>query len=255
MTKTRRHKLVWMLILVASPALAWQPQIHPNRRQAIQTILAGCVAAPRTVSAAAVDEFVPYSVAPFSFEIPKSWKVTVKPSPGKPKDGKVFSALDSETGAVLTVVQEQICSRTDYALNEKKCDLVGGDGSGSSVFAEATFDQDVTKLLRRYNDRDNVVIEGYPYSVIQGTTALDRVERDALPGSFQAFITSSIPTGGTYLGKDAREQPYATTRTVQSRVRVVDNDRVMSVWLSAPTDEWRKPLVGTQLLQVWGSIQ
>lgn len=202
------------------------------------------IIAPQIAQAAGEEEFVPYSVAPFSFEIPKSWNVIVKPG-SNPKDGKLFSALDFGTGAVVTVVQEQICSRADYALNEKKqCDIVEGE---TPPFGSSTFSKDVTKLLRRHDDRDN--------AALQGTTQLDQVEA-ITDATFKTFATTTIPTGGTYQDRMGLDQPYVITRTVQSQV-VVDkeNNRVLSLWLSAPTDEWRKPVVGTKLLQVWASVK
>ena len=87
---------------------------------------------------------------------------------------------------------------------------------------------------------------------------LDRVEKLGSKGSrsFNVFASTSLPTGGTYQDRMGLDQPYMITRTVQSQVRVdeYNNERILSLWLSAPSDEWRKPLVGTKLLQVWASI-
>lgn len=267
-TRACRRKCCFAVILIltvgtAMIAMAWQqqqPKIHPNRRQAIQESIlkavgGGLVVAtwhPNAAMAASGDnnnnnEFVAFDVNPFKFEIPKSWNVIVKPNPKKPpKDGKIFSALDFGTGAVLTVVQEQVCSKTDYALMEKQCDLVAG---GTTIFNKETFSKDVTKLLRRHDDRDNVAL--------QGTTALDRVDmdNDDEAKKFNVFATTSIPTGGTYKDQIGLDQPYMISRLVQGQVRLVDNDRIFSLWLSAPSDEWRKPVDGTRLLQVWASVE
>jgi hypothetical protein len=245
--------LIPPLLLLASFLLvtrALQPVASSSRRQVLERftapgLLSLCtiIASPEIASAAAEEEFVSMAVAPFSFEIPKSWKVIVKPN-STPKDGKLFSALDLGTGAVLTIVQEQICSRAEYALNDKQCDLVAGE---SPTFGPETFSKDVTKLLRRHDDRDNVAL--------QGISTLDRVQVQS-GETFQVFSTTTIPTGGTYQDRMGLDQPYVLTRTVQSQVRV-DNpsSRVYSLWLSAPTDEWRKPIVGTRILQVWTSVK
>lgn len=250
-------------------AMAWQPASPPpprppklsERRHVLNSLIAvaGSVSgfssfSTCTNAAGATDEFVSYEVSPFSFDLPNSgWKALVKPN--NPKGPKMFAALDFNTGAALTVVEEQACSPAQYATttsgsssSAQRCDLLLPSGQGELLFSDTSLSKDVSKLLIRYDDRDNVALEGI--------TVLDSVQ--PIPSgkntSFDLVATTTIPTGGTYQDTLGLDRPYTILRKVEARV-VCLGDRILSLWLSAPVDEWRKPVTGAKLLQILASVQ
>lgn len=258
--------------------------IPSNRReiiqQSIKSVAGACVAAswmsspmmrPSVANAATestnvattTGDFVSYTVDPFTFELPKSWKVIVNKRPSAATDGttkkkatggKIFSAIDFSTGAVVTVVEEKICSPAEYASDNVQCDIVASNGGTTADVlpfssSTTTLSKDLSKLLIRHDDRDNVAL--------QGTTALDSVEAaKTKASSWDVFATTTIPTGGTYRDGMGIDQPSMMTRTVQTKVVKSDDNpnMVMSLWLTAPSDEWGKPATGMKLRQSWKSI-
>lgn len=248
-------------------ATALQPTSTPNhspskmleeRRQVLQNLVttAGSAAIGLvgfSPPAKAADEsFIDYHVPPFSFELPKSgWKVLVKPNNSKITGPKIFSALDFNTGAVLTVVEEKPCAPAQFAgvtggAAKQRCDMLLPSVEDKILFSETTLSKDISKLLVRYDDRDN--------AALQGTTSLDSIEAKNYSKSLDLVATTTIPTGGTYKDTLGLDRPYTILRKVQARV-VILNDIVFSLWLSAPMDEWRKPVTGARLLQIWASVE
>ena len=250
-------------------------------QQGITSVAGACIAAtswgssPSATNAATestnaatnTGDFVSYTVEPFTFELPKSWKVIVNKKPNaatdgiakkKATDGKLFSAMDFSTGAVVTVVEEKICSPVEYASNNVQCDIVASNGGTADALpfssSITSLSKDFSKLLIRHDDRDN--------AALQGTTALDSVEtvessiKTTKASSWDVFATTTIPTGGTYRDGMGFDQPSMMTRTVQTKVVKSDDNSnsVMSLWLTAPTDEWGKPATGMKLRQSWKSI-
>lgn len=220
-------------------------------------------------------DFVSYTVEPFVFELPKSWKVIVnkKPSSAEPtsgankkkSDGKIFSAIDFSTGAVVTIVEERTCSPAEYAADIQQCDIVvssssntntnGGPPAALPFSSPTTLSKDMTKLLIRHDDRDN--------AALQGTTALESVtevttidKKNSKVASWDVVAVTSISIGGTYTDTMGLEQPNILTRTVQTKVLKFDSDpnRIISMWVTAPTEDWGKPVSGMKLRQTWKSI-
>jgi len=213
---------------------------------------------------AAVEETIAYTVDPFSFELPKSWKVIVNKTPGakadfflgaasSANDGKVFSALDFGTGAVLTVVHEQICTPAEYAASDdKQCDILAAANSAMPFSSPDILSKDVSKLLIRHDDRDN--------AVLQGTTVLESVEAVSNSNknsqAWNVFATTNLPTGGTYRDTMGLDQPAMLARKVQTKVIKFDNDpnHIITLWYTVPIDDWNKPTTGLKLREIWKSI-
>merc|ERR1712157_334374 len=122
---------------------------------------------------------IEYFINNFSVTIPSNWLVTIKPTNisttsnkmTTKNNSKLFSAIDIQSGSVITVVKEQACNVQEYAQSMKACDIVltttptnsfGDDGKSNkiSLFSEETIEKDVSKLLIRYDDRDNAVLQG-----------------------------------------------------------------------------------------------
>ena len=265
-----------------------QPQYGPtncalNRRQVLQqsisstAVAAGWISSyqvvlPPSVTNAATesittttDDFVSYTVDLFTFELPKSWKVIVNKKSSaatdtqpkqKKTDGKLFSAIDFATGAVVTVVEEQICSPAEYAVDIKKCDIVastGGEAATMPFSSSSTLSKDISKLLIRHDDRDNAALQGI--TALESVEAADNDSRTKV-SSWNVFATTNIPAGGTYKDGMGADQPNMIARRVQTKVVKEDDNpqRVVSLWLTAPTDDWGKPATGLKLRQSWKCI-
>lgn len=129
----------------------------------------------------AKEKVVEYTVLDFRVALPANWKVITKyDEKGKPPSTPtLFSAIDFNSGAVISVVKEEACSVSDYAKSSfetskdktksKKCDFVlrPSDAEGSTsqgqtqnLFSIETYEKDASKLLIRHDDRDNAVLRG-----------------------------------------------------------------------------------------------
>lgn len=197
----------------------------------------------------------------FAFGIPSTWNIITKPSPDKKTQKKVptlFSAIDFQSGSVLTVVQEQACNVREYAQSdENTCDFVmppaSPDGRTTALFSEDTLSKDLTKLLIRHDDRDN--------AVLQGTSRLDSYHVDDTNKRVATLLAiTTLPSGGTYTDGMGIVRPGTIERNVRATAIVVGDGgdgktQVLSLWLSAPADEWQKPVMGTKLGQIWKSVE
>lgn len=184
--------------------------------------------------------------------LPSSWKIITKPNTNTPNKKNstptLFSAIDFQSGSVLSVVQERACNVREYAQSTTTCDLVLRDDV-AKMFAEETA-KDVAKLLIRHDERDN--------AALQGTSSL--IEYIPLPGGgggVELLARTTIPSGGTYTDTMGLEQLNTIDRKVKAKALVVvegDTTHILSVWLSAPLDEWNKPVMGTQLNDIWKGV-
>uniref|UniRef100_A0A7S1ZIT9 Uncharacterized protein n=1 Tax=Ditylum brightwellii TaxID=49249 RepID=A0A7S1ZIT9_9STRA len=85
-----------------------------------------------------------------------------------------------------------------------------------------------------------------------------------------------MPSGGTYRDSMGIYRPSTIDRNVKAKAVVVNDDnrndsttttapsseslgaagtRILSLWLSAPSDEWQKPVMGIKLNQIWSSVK
>jgi hypothetical protein len=186
----------------------------------------------------------------------------------------MFSAIDLQSGSVITVIQEQACNMKEYAQSQKTCDLLlpsAGPNDGNTgkqlLFSGETVAKDVSKLLIRHDDRDN--------AVLLGTTKLDSYKLQVNPSSkndvLDLIATTTIPSGGTYRDTMGIDRPNTIDRRVKAKAVVVTNGKgdgdggaapgvttrtsILSIWLSAPLDEWQKPVMGTKLANIWDSVK
>lgn len=200
---------------------------------------------------------VTVEVEDFSFSIPSNWKIITKPPSSNEKITKkkpmqtLFSAIDFQSGSVLTVVQEQACNVQEYAQSQNACDVVLP--SGKVLFSEETLPKDLSKLIIRHDDRDN--------AALQGTTKLNSYQ---LEGANQNIVnvvaTTTIPSGGAYRDTMGIDRLSTIDRDVRAKVVVLDQSsqgkgtRILSLWLSAPSDEWQKPIMGFKLNEIWKNV-
>jgi len=245
----------------------------------VNAVAAAAAPPPAAAAAAAANGDISYTVEPFVFTLPKSWNVIVKNNKNNEKkklDGKLFSAIDFSTGAVLTVVEEQICSPVEYAANVKQCDMVatissgGRDGIGKETTlpfsSPETLSRDISKLLIRHDDRDNAALQGSTRLESVDTVTIDSRSSSSSrrssssssnrASSWNVYATTNIPTGGTYTYGMGLDQPNMLARTVQTKVVKTDENpyRVISLWLTAATDDWNKPTTGLKLREIWKSV-
>lgn len=203
----------------------------------------------------------------FAFGIPSTWKIITKPSPLMDKKTQkkiptLFSAIDFQSGSVLTVVQEQACNVREYAQSdENTCDFVLPPSSpdeettvpGASPALMEWRSKDLSKLLIRHDDRDN--------AILQGTSRLDSYSvGDKNKHVATLSATTTLPSGGTYTDGMGIDRPNTIDRNVMAKsIIVVDGGdgktKMLSLWLSAPADEWQKPVMGTKLRQIWKSVK
>eukprot|EP00554_Chaetoceros_debilis_P003056 CAMPEP_0194086224 /NCGR_PEP_ID=MMETSP0149-20130528/20294_1 /TAXON_ID=122233 /ORGANISM="Chaetoceros debilis, Strain MM31A-1" /LENGTH=235 /DNA_ID=CAMNT_0038769271 /DNA_START=249 /DNA_END=956 /DNA_ORIENTATION=+ len=200
---------------------------------------------------------VTVEVEDFSFSIPSNWKVFTKPPSSNEKMTKkkpmqtLFSAIDFQSGSVLTVVQEQACNVQEYAQSQNICDVVLP--SGKVLFSEETLPKDLSKLIIRHDDRDN--------TALQGTTKLNSYQLEGVNQNIVNVVaTTTLPSGGTYRDTMGIDRLSTIDRDVKAKVVVLDQSsegkgtRILSLWLSAPSDEWQKPIMGFKLNEIWKNV-
>mmetsp|Transcript_28113 Transcript_28113/g.64335 ORF Transcript_28113/g.64335 Transcript_28113/m.64335 type:complete len:289 (-) Transcript_28113:103-969(-) len=242
-----------------------------DRRSAILIgcVITGSLISPQKARAANDSEKNDFIVDGFKFSIPSNWKVTSKPqmdasntdnkSKSEQKNPKLFSAIDFQSGSVITVVRERACNAQEFAQSADSCDVL--IPSGHMIFSDDTIAKDISKLLLRHDDRDN--------AVLQGTTRLDSYEYQSNSNTLDVGATTTLPSVGTYrdsLGID-RQNTLDRKLKAKSLLQVSPKNeneeksleyqapRILTLWLSAPVDEWQKPVMGTKLNQVWESIK
>ena len=265
--------LVSVLILNLASFLGFADGFSVDRRSVISIVgstATGILFAPPEDALATTSETVKskpevsdYIIDDFTVSIPSNWKVTIKPpvdsNTNKSKRGqnpKLFSAIDLQSGGVITVVREQACNAQEYAQSMNSCNIVLPD---NLIFSENTIAKDISKLLIRHDDRDN--------TALQGTTKLDSYDLNR--NVLDLTATTTLPSGGVYRDTMGIDRPNTIDRRLKAKALVTvaptsANDEqksigqstsVLTLWLSAPSDEWQKPVMGTKLNEVWDSIK
>lgn len=193
--------------------------------------------------AATAPETVTYEsdVDNFSVSIPSSWKIITRNKEGQ--SGQLFSAIDLQSGSVVNVVRERPCEMKKYIDEPTQCDLFV---PATGLPSEETIQKDVSKLLIRYDERDNAALDG--------VTRLDSFTGNQKSGLEVTAITT-IPTGGTFRDGMGLDQPITLNRIGKAHVVVQANGSLVSIWVSSPEDEWQKPVSGIRLQKVYDSIK
>ena len=192
---------------------------------------------------AAKEKMVEYIVQDFTVALPANWKVITKYDEKAVKKlsstPTLFSAIDFNSGAVISIVKEEGCSINEYAKSafetsknkktgpaKKTCNFVLKNEEG--VFSAETFKKDASKLLIRHDDRDNAVFRGVStieesnlvgepssYSASSKTTSSTW---DSYASSLlELRATTTIPTSGTYRDTMGLEQPNTIDRKVLAK--------------------------------------
>mmetsp|Transcript_3868 Transcript_3868/g.8133 ORF Transcript_3868/g.8133 Transcript_3868/m.8133 type:complete len:297 (-) Transcript_3868:342-1232(-) len=189
----------------------------------------------------------------FFVSVPTAYKVIVnKIKPDAPASGKLFSALDLKSGTAITVYRENACPIDLYASQPKLCDvaLPSGSDADGALLSEQTVQKDATRMLRRYDDRDN--------AVLGGASTLESVERMSDGGIFM-IANTVLPTGGAYRDEMGITRESTITRVVRARVALQTDGSgarsLLGVWVNSPEDEWRKPAAGIALRRVVESMR
>lgn len=231
--------------------------VIPVTAAAIGTVLS----LPTPASAAQQPENTDVSVRDFFVSLPSNWKIvtkTVPPEKVKPGQATLFSAIDFKSGSVLTVVQEKACDTQRYAQSQNTCDVVLPPTG--VLFSEDSLTKDVTKLIVRHDDRDN--------TALGGTSVVNSFVRDSREDVVVVDLvaTTTLPSGGVVRDTMGIDRLATFDRNVKAKVAVVADGGgvnegtaagavILSIWLSAPSDEWQKPVMGTKLNQIWGSVK
>ena len=151
--------LVSVLILNLSSFLGFADGFSVDRRSVISIVgstATGILFAPpedalaiTTETGKSKPEVYDYIIDDFTVSIPSNWKVTSKPpvdsNTNKSKRGqnpKLFSAIDFQSGGVITVVREQACNAQEYAQSINSCNIVLP--SDNLIFSENTIDKDIS---------------------------------------------------------------------------------------------------------------
>jgi hypothetical protein len=177
----------------------------------------------------------------FSLSVPSSWTVVTKNKDGQ--SGQLFAAIDLKSGSVVNVVRERPCEMKLYIDEPKQCDLFIPP---TGLLSDETFQRDVSKLVVRYDERDNAVLDG--------VTRIDSFSRTK-KGGIEIEAVTTIPTGGTYRDGMGLDQPNTLDRIAKGHAVVQANGSLVSIWLSAPSDEWNKPVSGIRLRKIYESIK
>jgi len=205
----------------------------------------------------------------YSFTIPSSWTITSS-SKNNNDNGLLFSSIDLQGGATLTVVREQACSPKQYFEQPKVCDL-SLTAQGSPPFAdEAVWNKDAEKLLARRDDREQTnKILGAPPSILESITSLPNNNNTMIEIVAKTEIPTGAPPKKDVLGRITQDTiiriAKARVAVLQTTTTSTNNDNndnntttatsLVSIWLNAPLDEWQKPVSGIRLQQVLQSIQ
>eukprot|EP00957_Ditylum_brightwellii_P157157 11961491-Ditylum_brightwellii.AAC.1 len=134
----------------------------------------------------------------FTFTLPSDWKIITKPANDEKKKSKqttIFSAIDFQSGSVLTIVQEKACNVQEYAQSQNTCDVILSPGK--DLMSGENLPRDISKLIIRHDDRDN--------TALQGTTTLNSYQMTTTAQGDQnnsnildLIATTTMPSGGTY---------------------------------------------------------
>eukprot|EP00555_Chaetoceros_dichaeta_P007913 CAMPEP_0198264956 /NCGR_PEP_ID=MMETSP1447-20131203/19070_1 /TAXON_ID=420782 /ORGANISM="Chaetoceros dichaeta, Strain CCMP1751" /LENGTH=234 /DNA_ID=CAMNT_0043954139 /DNA_START=243 /DNA_END=947 /DNA_ORIENTATION=+ len=189
----------------------------------------------------------------FSLSVPSNFSIiTNKIGSDASTSGQIFSALDLNSGTVVTVHRESACPIDQYVSQPKTCDFVLPNEADGPLLSEQTMKRDATKMIIRHDDRDN--------AVLGGTSTLQSIERvEEGPNDGIVMVANTIlPTGGTYQDEMGLRRESTITRVVKARVVVQTGESgsksFLGVWVSSPLDEWQKPVMGTRLRLIIQSI-
>ena len=222
----------------------------------------------------AKEKMIEYTVQDFTVALPANWKVITKydeKSAKKPSSTPtLFSAIDFNSGAVISVVKEEGCSINEYAKSsfettkksnktgpaKKTCNFVLKNEEG--IFSGETYKKDASKLLIRHDDRDNAVFRGVSTieeSNLVGEPSSYSASSETTASTWDSFAssllelraTTTIPTSGTYRDTMGLEQlntidrkvlakAVATTTIVTTRKADTDADTSDKVVLPPATE-------------------
>jgi hypothetical protein len=192
--------------------------------------------------------------ASYSVVLPSNWKVTSqKKDINLDQNGLLLSVIDLQGGATVTVVREQSCPVKEFFDQPKLCDLPfpNKDAGGLTFASEESTESIVKKLIIRRDDRDNAALGADP-------TTLDSVSRMD-DGHAQLVASTRIPTGAVKKDAIGRTVQENLVRVAKTNVGVQTTESnelpsLVSVWISAPQDEWQTPASGIRLQQVVESV-
>jgi len=226
----------------------------------------------------AKEKTIEYTVQDFTMALPANWKVITKydeKSAKPPTTPTLFSAIDFNSGAVISIVREEACSVTDYAKSSfekssknnkgKKCDFVlksSDEGNPfQNLFLADTYEKDASKLLIRHDDRDNAVLRGVSRiedAKLVGNAGLRRFPPDfffpndsAKTDSYSSSLlelraTTTIPTGGTSRDTMGLEQPNTIDRKVLAKAVATTTRITQTVEFKPQTLSSERELLATQ---------
>ena len=139
----------------------------------------------------------------------------------------------------------------DYFSQPKLCDLPAPTEGALDFSAQSATQTLVKKLVIRRDDRDNAALGTQP-TVIDKINVMD-------DRHIQIEASTTIPTGAVKkdaIGRTVQDSlvRVAKTKTGIQQVSGTDLPSLVSVWVSAPLDEWQKPVSGIKLQQVFESV-
>jgi len=128
-------------------------------------------------------------------------------------------------------------------------------------------EKDAQKILIRHDDRDNAVLGGSSsLRTIEPVKDSNSNNNKGVLGLYMVADTV-LPTGGTYEDGMGIRRESTMTRVVKARVVSQSEGRegsdggggedslsLLGIWVSAPLDEWQKPVMGTKLNQIMESV-
>lgn len=230
-------------------------RISQFQRILASSLLAVCISwSSQSVepAVAATAESVKIETSSYSINIPSSWKVINRKSDSLiGQNGVLLSVLDPQGGSTVSVVREQACPASKYFEQPKLCDLVLPKDGVLDFSSQEVTEAIVKKMVIRRDDRDNAALGAEP-------TSLDQISR--LDDHHVDFVGStSIPTGAVKKDAIGRTVQESIVRVAKMKTSIQELDGeespcLLSVWVSAPLDEWQKPLTGIRLQQVVDSV-
>jgi hypothetical protein len=202
---------------------------------------------------AAKQKMIEYTVQDFTVALPANWKVITrydeKAAKKPPSTPTLFSAIDFNSGAVISIVKEEGCSINEYAKSSfetsknanknnapanKRCNFVLKNANNDEgIFSAETYEKDASKLLIRHDDRDNAVfrgmstieesnLNGEPSSSSASSETTASTSTSTSTDSYSSSLlelraTTTIPTSGTYRDTMGLEQLNTIDRKVLAK--------------------------------------
>jgi len=131
---------------------------------------------------------------------------------------------------------------------------------------QSGLEKDAQKILIRHDDRDNAVLGGSS-SLRTIEPVKDNNNNNKRVLGLYMVADTVLPTGGTYEDGMGIRRESTMTRVVKARVVSQSEGRegsdggggeeslsLLGIWVSAPLDEWQKPVMGTKLNQIMESV-